>query len=122
MRATLWATVFWNAVGAVAFAFPASLGQLVGLPLPALHLYSWLSAFVIAVFGGVYAWLALQPEINRPLVTVAAIGKAGFFAIPSICWMLGEIPGRLVLVVSVDLAFAIVFASWLLRDSSPHAA
>jgi len=113
MRRALWATAVWNLGASFLFAFPASLGQIVRLPLPAPHLYAWISVMVIAAFGGVYAWLARQAEIDRPLVVVAAIGKVGFFVIALICWLLGETSIRIVGATTIDLGFAAVFFWWL---------
>ncbi len=96
------------------FLFPASLGQILGLPLPAAPIYVWFDALVIGIFAGVYAWLARRPEIDRPLVFVAAIGKTGFFLIVLACWFRGEVPFRGVALATADLIFAAIFAWWLL--------
>jgi hypothetical protein len=76
LRKVLWAAVFYNLAGSLAFAFPSSVGQLAGLPLPVPPIYSVLLAFFVVLFGAAYAWLALQPQIDRPLVAMAACGKA----------------------------------------------
>jgi hypothetical protein len=116
-RNTLWVCVVFNLGGALLFAFPASpLSQFAGLPVSVPPLYSTLVAFFVALFGGAYAWLACQPNFDRPLVALAAIGKAGAFAIILIFWLLGEIPGRGVLVASGDLIFAGIF-TWRLLTS-----
>jgi hypothetical protein len=124
MRATLWATVFFNIGGALNFIFPASLGQtLLGLPLPAPHFYTWFMALIIGAGAGLSAWLALQPRINRSLVAVIAMAKTGFFVVALACWFLGEVPARCVAIASVDLALAAVCFWWLLRGSrQPHGA
>ena len=115
IRRALWASVAFNAGGAVLFAFPASpLGQIAGLPDAVPLLYRVLVAFFVVLFGGSYAWLARQPTIDRPLVAFAAIGKAGFFAITVVFWLLGAVPGRAVLGASGDLLLAGIFAGWLL--------
>ena len=114
MRRALWASAAFNAGGALLFAFPASLGRLAGFPAPAPHLYTAFLAFLVALFGGAYAWLARQPRIDRPLVAFAALGKTGFFVVVFVCWLLGEVPGRGVLAATGDLGFAAVFAWWLL--------
>src|SRR5712691_10417223 len=85
MRRALWASVVFNLGGALLFAFPASFGQLAGLPGPVPHVYTALLALLVALFGGAYAWLACQPCIDRPLVAFAALGKAGFFAVVFVC-------------------------------------
>jgi hypothetical protein len=71
-------------------------------------------AFFVVLFGGAYAWLARQPTFDRPLVALAALGKAGVFAIIVTFWLLGEAPGRGVLAAAGDLVLAGIFAWWLL--------
>jgi hypothetical protein len=119
MRAALWATALFNVGACLMFLFPASLGQILGLPLPAPRIYIWFDALVIGIFAGVYAWLARRPQIDRPLVLVAAIGKTGFFLIVSSSWFVGEVPSRGVALASADLIFAAVFVWWLLGEARP---
>jgi hypothetical protein len=115
MRGALWVSVVYNFGGAVLFAVPSSpLGQLAGLPTAVPPIYCALLAFFVALFGGAYAWLAVQPTLSRPLVALSAIGKAGVFALILLFWLLGEAPGRGVLVATGDLVLACVFAGWLL--------
>ncbi len=122
MRRALWASVVFNFGGALLFAFPASLGQLAGFPGPVAHVYTASLALMVALFGGAYAWLARQPRIDRPLVAFCALGKAGFFAVVFVCWLLGEAPARGAIAASGDLVFAGIFAWWLLAESDTHAA
>jgi hypothetical protein len=113
VRRALWASVFFNAGGALLFAFPETIGSLVGLPAPVPRLYSVTLAFFVLLFGGTYLWLALQPRLDRPLVGFAAIGKAGFFVVALACWLAGEASGLGVVGAAGDLALASVFAWWL---------
>jgi hypothetical protein len=71
-------------------------------------------AFFVVLFAGAYAWLAVQETIDRPLVALSAVGKAGVFSIVLVFWLLGRAPGRGVLGAAGDLALAGVFAWWLL--------
>src|SRR5579864_798923 len=114
IRRALWTTACFNLLGAALFAFPASLGVRAGFPAPAPHLYTSFIAVLVLLFGWTYAWLASQPRIDRPLVAFSALGKTCFFAVAFACWSLGEIPGRAVVAASGDLAFAAIFAWWLL--------
>jgi hypothetical protein len=113
MRCALWGSVVYNIGGALLFGFPGSLGHLAGLPAPVPPVYTALLAFFVALFGGAYAWLARQPTIDRPLIALAALGKAGVFAIILVFWLLGDVPGIGVLSASGDVAFAAIFAWWL---------
>ena len=118
MRRALWASVPYNAGGALLFLFPASLGQLAGLPGPVPHVYTASLAVLVALFAGAYAWLARQPQIDRPMVALCALGKAAFFTVLLICWLRGEAPGRGVIAALGDLGLAAVFAWWLLGDTA----
>jgi hypothetical protein len=119
MRYALWATAVFNLGGAALFAFPDSLGRIIGFPAPVPRFYGILLVLFVLLFGGAYVWLALQSRIDRPLVALAAIGKAAFFAVVSGFWLLGDVPARAVLAASGDLMFAIVFAWWLLAGPPP---
>jgi hypothetical protein len=123
LRGALWVSVVYNVGGALPFAFPSSpLGQLAGLPTPVPPIYGALLAFFVVLFGGAYAWLARQPTLDRPLVALAAIGKAGVFAVIVTFWLLGEAPSRGVLAATGDLVLAGIFAWWLLRTRQGAAA
>src|SRR5262249_42818170 len=118
MRRALLVSAFFNLGGALLFAFPGSVGQLAGLPGAVPRLYSATVTLFVLLFGGAYAWLARQPRIDRPLVAMSAIGKAGFFVVVLGCWVLSEASGLSVLAASGDLAFAAIFAWWLLGEAS----
>jgi len=102
MRRALWCSAFFNLRGALLFAFPASFaGHVVGLPpdvppdVPSI--YRALLAMFVVLFAGAYAWLAVQEEIDRPLVAFSAIGKAIAVLTVSVFWLSGLLPGRGVL-------------------------
>jgi len=112
LRLALWATAALNAMGAVVFALPA-----LGYPTPLLPLtvppyFAAQLAFTIALFGGVYAWLALQPVIHRPLVVVGGFGKLGFFVVTAAYALAGAVPLGMVLNATPDLLFAAIFLWW----------
>jgi hypothetical protein len=114
MRRALWCTAFFNLGGALLFAFPSSFaGHVVGLPPDVPSIYRALLAMFVVLFAGAYAWLAVQEEIDRPLVAFSAIGKAIAVLTVSVFWLSGLLPGRGVLAVSGDLVFASIFARWL---------
>lgn len=117
IRRALWATAVINVFGALGFLFPESLGQNVGMPVPVSPFYTWYIALVVLIFAGVYTWLARQAVIDRPLLWVGAIGKAGFFAVCLASWVIGDLPARGVLLSSVDVVFAAIFVWWLTAGS-----
>jgi hypothetical protein len=112
-RKVLWVAALYNLGGASLFAFPASLGQLAGLPVPVAPVYSVLLALFVLLFGAAYAWLAMQPTIDRPMVGFAAIGKASVFVAAVILWAAGEGSASLIPGATGDLIFAAIFAWWL---------
>jgi hypothetical protein len=118
MRRALRATCALNLGASLLFLFPDSLGRLAGFPGPASALHSVFLAFLVALFGATYGWLARQPRIDRPLVAFCAIGKTGFFTVAFACWLLGALPGRGAFTASGDLVFAGIFAWWLWAGSS----
>jgi hypothetical protein len=114
MRRVLWVAAIFNLGAAAMFAFPSlPPGQLIGLPMSVPGIYRALLAFLVAMFGVVYAWLAMQPIIDRPLVAFSAFGKTGVFIIVLIFWLAGNAPGMGVLTGGGDLFFAAVFFAWL---------
>ena len=72
----------------------------------------------IGLFGGVYAWLARQPQINRPLVVVGALGKLGFFLLAVAYWMTDALPASAVPKAVSDLVLALIFRWWVRTDAS----
>jgi hypothetical protein len=113
MRALLWVGVLFNALVGAMMLFPDSLGALAALPPVGSVFYRWMLAFFVLLFAATYGWLALQPVIHRPLVALAAIGKAGVFVIALVCLARGDIQARTVLLSSGDLVFAVCFWLWL---------
>ena len=116
LRPALWTAAFFNLVGTFLFAFPGSrLGQFAGLPTDVPAIYRALTALFVLLFGCAYAWLAMQPTINRPFVAFGAIGKASAFLIVVLLWLRGAAPITSVSAIVGDLVLAAVFL-WCLRD------
>lgn len=114
IRSVLWISVGFNVVGALAFLFPQTIGQLSALPIPVPRLYSWLLASMVLLFGGMYGWLAMQLEIHRPLLTIGALSKTFVFCVFVASWALGEVPLLSVVGASGDLVLAGLFTWWLM--------
>ncbi len=118
IRTALWISVPFNFLAAYSIAFPASFtGQLMGLPFEAPAVYSVLLAWIVALFGAVYAWLAMQKKIDRPLVGMAAIAKTGVFVLAALLWLSGQGQGRTVLFTTGDMALAAVFFWWMVKTA-----
>ncbi|MEO7996335.1 MAG: hypothetical protein ABI852_02760 [Gemmatimonadaceae bacterium] len=116
IRSALWATVALNLLGVAVF-LPAAMGRPSALlPIPGPPYYIAQVALVIGLFCGVYAWLASQRVINRPLLIVGALGKLGFFLLAVIFAASGDIPSKVVPQSSPDLLFAIIFLWWAFTE------
>ncbi len=112
IRAALWSSVALNLLGVAVF-LPAAIGLSAALlPIPAPRFYAGQVGLTIALFCGVYAWLARQVVINRPLVVVGALGKLGFFLLFVAYCAVGDVPIGAVLQATPDLVLAIVFLWW----------
>ena len=112
IRVALWSSVALNLLGVAVF-LPAALGVPAPLlPVPAPRFYAGQVGLTIALFCGVYAWLARQAAISRPLVVVGALGKLGFFLLFVAYWAAGDLPLGAVLQATPDLILAAVFLWW----------
>lgn len=112
VRLALWGTVALNALGTAIFAVAALGGTSAFLPMDVPRYFAAQLGFVIALFGGVYAWLARQPHLDRPLIVVGALGKLGFFGLTLAYAAAGEVPTSMALNAVPDLLFAAVFLWW----------
>jgi hypothetical protein len=121
LRCALWISVPYNLGGAYLFAFPASAaGRLAQMPADVPSLYRALLALFVVLFGATYAWLASSTAINRPLLALGAIGKAGAFASILILWLAGALPATGPITALGDLVLAGIFFWWLL-GAAAHA-
>lgn len=68
--------------------------------------------FVIALFLGVYLWLALQTRISRALVIVGGLGKLGFFALTAAYAMAGDVPVQMAVNATPDVLLGAAFLWW----------
>lgn len=112
MRGALTVGAVYNWAAALMLLLPGSLGRLLDLPAPGSWFYVWMLAFFIGLFGGVYAWQAWRPVIDRPIIAVAIVGKIGVFAVAALAWLATEISFAVVVLMIGDLLFAIVFLWW----------
>lgn len=113
IRKSIWASVPFNLLGATAFAFPKSLaGRLIQVP-DAPAVYAFILGFIILLFGLMYAWIAMQPEINRPMLAFGALGKMGVFLVGLALLAVGIAPATLALGLVGDLAFGTLWLAWL---------
>lgn len=107
LRFSLWVTAPANLIVGAAFIFPEStLGLLLQFPVTTEPFYSYLCGGLVILFGGVYFWLATQPNINLGVLGVGALGKLIAVATALITWWSGTLPGITAVLISGDLLFA----------------
>ncbi len=88
----------------------AAPGQTVELlPVAIPPLYAAQLAWVIGLFAGAYAWLAMQTTISQPLLLVGGLGKLGFFALFVVYWANGSLPAFAVATALPDMALGAIF-------------
>ncbi len=112
VRAALWVSVPINALGVLVFT-PLAFGYASPLlPVAAPRFFAAQIDFVIALFLVVYAWLAVQPRLNRGLVVVGGAGKIGFFALTAVYAVVGDLPMSMAVNATPDLVLGGVFLWW----------
>jgi len=112
IRSALWASVVLNALGVIVFLPPALGHPSPLLPIAVPRFFAAQLGFTIALFGGVYVWLALQSRLNRALVAVGGFGKLGFFALTALYAFVGDVPGSMAVNATPDLVLGTVFLWW----------
>ncbi|MGE0816810.1 MAG: hypothetical protein AB7O28_20280 [Vicinamibacterales bacterium] len=112
IRLALWAAAGVNAAGAALFGWIAVGGRTGLVPVPPQPFYAAQLALVIALFGGVYAWLARRQPIDRPLLVVGALGKLGFFALTATYAAAGHLPATMAVSATPDLVLGAGFLLW----------
>jgi len=118
IRTALWSSVGLNALGVAVFA-PVALGfGSALLPIKAPPFFAAQIGLTIALFGGVYAWLAMQPTISRELLVVGGIGKLGFFGITAAYALAGVVPVKMAVQATPDLLLGTIFLWWALGSRS----
>jgi len=115
LRNALFATAAMNLFAGLGFLPPATgIRALAGLPPGEHPVYLTTVALFVMTFGIGYFWVAAANRPERLFITLAAIGKLGFFLIVLGCWLMGSLPGIAVVGASADLLFAGIFVTWLL--------
>lgn len=88
-------------------------GWLFGLfritPLPTETLFLQLFAWLVIVFGIGYFWVSRDPVANVPIIKLGMIGKLSVVLVSLACVLTGSVSWQMMLLVSVDLLYAILF-------------
>ena len=116
LRITLVIAALMTALGAWIFASPGSgLGQQYDLPAEVPVLYRALVSFILAVFAGMYAWMAAQATLIRPLLWIGVIGKGGAFITALALFASGQVSTGTVSMLVGDGVLSAIWAVWLIR-------
>lgn len=122
-RRALLATGLLNFFGALLIAPPSvALRALAGLPEAGHPLYAWILSLWILFFGIAYLRLSMSRARERYFVAIGAAGKASFSLLLAAYALAGDLPARAALAGSADLAFAAIFAYWLVATRERPAA
>ena len=99
----------WVAGGAVAVN-AGWLFSLFGItPLPTESLFLQLFAWLVIVFGIGYFWASSDPEANVPVIKLGMLGKLSVVLVSLACVLTGSVSWQLMILVSADLLYAILF-------------
>ena len=111
MRIMFTTAAWFNWLAGLAVAVNAEL--LFGLfritPLPTEPLFLQLFAWLVIVFGIGYFWVSRDPVANVPIIKLGMIGKLSVVLVSLACVMTGSISWQLMILVSADLLYAILF-------------
>ena len=111
MRIMFTTAAWFNWLAGLAVAVNAEL--LFGLfritPLPTEPLFLQLFAWLVIVFGIGYFWVSRDPVANVPIIKLGMIGKLSVVLVSLACVMTGSISWQLMILLSADLLYAILF-------------
>ena len=99
----------WMAGGAVAINAVWLFGFFGVTPLPTEPLFLQLFAWLVIVFGIGYFWASRDPVANVPVIKLGMLGKLSVVLVSMACVLTGSVSWQFMLVVSVDLLYAILF-------------
>lgn len=117
LRLTLIVAALMTALGSWIFLAPDSeLGQQYDLPADVPVLYRALVSFMLAVFAGLYAWMAAQTRLIRPLLWVGVVGKGGAFLTAIALSAADQVPPGVVSLLIGDGVLSTIWLVWLLRS------
>jgi hypothetical protein len=99
----------WVAGLAVAVNVELLFGLFGITPLPTEPLFLQLFAWLVIVFGIGYFWASRDPVANVPVIKLGMIGKLSVVLVSLACVLTGSVSWQIMLLVSADLLYAILF-------------
>ena len=112
---------FFNiVVGTSMFLAPLLTTRLLGIAPPESFLFMDLASWLILVLGVGYCLTALNPERNRDLMLVGAVGKLMVLPLMLAAWRRGQVGLPGVAAGAGDLVFALLFLDVMRRTKAPR--
>ncbi|MCE9523761.1 MAG: hypothetical protein K8S25_15190 [Alphaproteobacteria bacterium] len=108
------AATFNFAVGVPLVMVPGAMLVALGVPVPGDLLFHRLCGLFVVCFGIAYAFVRREPDRNRAIVWVGAIGKTGVVILIGQAWAQGMVPFQAFALTMGDLAFVAGFVFFLL--------
>ena len=117
LRVTLLVAAIMTAFGAWLFAMPhTALALQYGLPTDVPVVYKALVSFVLALFAVMYALMAFQSSLVRPLLWLGIAGKGGAFIMVLVLFLLNHVPASTVTLLSGDAVLSATWLGWLYKN------
>jgi CHASE2 domain-containing sensor protein len=96
------------------------MGHLLELPQSSHPFYSYMSGSIIALFGLVYVWLALQPIIVRSVLLIGTSGKLIAVLISFGLTISGDLSPIVATAIAGDLLFVGLWIYYLMQTQKPE--
>ena len=81
-------------------------------------LFHQIVGLLVVCFGIGYWLVSLEPQRNRAIVIIGAIGKSGVVVLFGKAWLAGTLPNEAFAISMGDLAFVLGFIAFLLAGRS----
>jgi len=117
-----WTGMFWSAalfnfiVALFVGPFGAFAYDVLGFDYaPTEHIWRYLSALLIAMYGIGYALAALEPTMNRNIIILGMMGKLFVVLLVVTMYFTDGIPIGVPIIASGDLLYVLLFFAFLYR-------
>lgn len=117
-----WSAMFWSAalfnfsVGIGLGVFGEALYPAFGLDYaPTEHIWRYMSAILIGMYGVGYALCAIDPSLNRNIIILGMFGKLFIVILVASLYLTGGATGQLAGTVMMDLVYVLLFFIFLYR-------
>ena len=111
MRAMFYSAALFNLSVVFLFVFATewTLSLMQITPAPSEPVYLHFFCVLVAIFGMGYFWIAREPDKNRPIIRLGAIGKLSLVVAGVVEVMIGNISWQILIPLAVDLIYSLLF-------------